>query len=564
MNFFSVSKPWFTQRPHVLSALGFWLAAFVIFGVYYGILKQNQPTLLTDTYEYAQVARNIAAGKGIVTQTASVLEVALLGARMPLPYFYHDAGASLLMAILFKLVRASDTMIGWTSGIFYSLLAPLTFLLARKLFSQRTALLSAALVLLNPQLLVYATTGYSEVPYAFFLTLVLYLLWHTPSRLYALLAGGACGAMILLRSNTLPFVFWFALFIALNPKDSSAENQNSLPRAWRKNFSRQNFVALLWFGAGVAVFFVPALVRNLNGMHHPFYNVNSIYALVWYTSAIETKSSMIFNTPGLAIDPARFMLEHPYELLNKAQYQWNRLVPNLLLGGVSFNYNWADPLLYFLFGVSVLAPAKENSARATRLRWLVYALLLTAVLAGLAYNLRWRHLYGFLPIVSIYAAQVLARLFDSRVVNLSVTRTRLALASLIVIFGLAGLAPIRTNIHPSATLQIQDTFSQIAALVNEHTPVDAFVFVQPQPESNSAVYQNALTWYTDRTVVRYAPFTRRAFRSKNVERPVYLVIISENTAQSQSVKPPTDARFIPIAQLAGKNENVWAMLLKME
>ena len=196
-------------------------AALGFFAVYYVILKGGHPTLWPGSYEYAQSARNIEEGQGLNTNAATVLEFWFLGsAGMPLPYFFHDVGNSLLLALFFKLFGASDTVIGWMSGTFFILTAPLTFLLRTRLFNRRVALIAAALVLVNTELIVFSVTGHSEVPYALLLTLFLYLLYTERSGLGLVLAGFVFGFLIVLRSNSLPFLPLILLFIAANPTEA--------------------------------------------------------------------------------------------------------------------------------------------------------------------------------------------------------------------------------------------------------------------------------------------------------------------------------------------------------
>jgi hypothetical protein len=103
--------------------LGCLASGFVVFFVYFVILRKSCAYFWPDSYEYAQVARNIARGEGVRTNFSFVLEVWMLyKGTLPLPYFLHDMGNSLLMAAFFKVFGASEAVVAWTSGTFFILL----------------------------------------------------------------------------------------------------------------------------------------------------------------------------------------------------------------------------------------------------------------------------------------------------------------------------------------------------------------------------------------------------------------------------------------------------------
>ncbi|MGE5141327.1 MAG: glycosyltransferase family 39 protein, partial [Rudaea sp.] len=371
----------------------FWGAvAAIVFAAYYIGLKQFHPTLWPGSYEYSQVARSIASGRGIVTGSGSVLEYWFLhSAGLPLPYFYHDIGNSLLMALFFKILGAREQVIGLMSGAFLILTAPLTFLFGSRLYGRKVAAVATALVVVNAELLIYATTGHSEVPFAFFLTLFLFLLYRFRSGWGLFAAGLVFGWLIVLRSNALPFLPWVLLFILFDPSEASGaafgirEKWVELRQEWRSRAAR-----LALFLVGMLVLFVPNAVRNYVYMHSPLYNVNSVYSLVWYTSAISGKSQEIFSQPGLNVDPLRFIATHPAELVNKMQYQLSRTADHLLTG-VIYPDNWQDAFIILLFVLSLIAPYKGESQRQQVFRWLVVILILTALIVGSVLNIRWRH-----------------------------------------------------------------------------------------------------------------------------------------------------------------------------
>src|SRR6266481_3267956 len=98
-------------RSPWLYALGVTVSAFFIF-VTFLLLNQAAPVWWSDSYEYAQAARNLAEGRGLVTSAPHVLEAWILQAHaLPLPYFFHDLGQVLVLGIFFKILGAVDAAV---------------------------------------------------------------------------------------------------------------------------------------------------------------------------------------------------------------------------------------------------------------------------------------------------------------------------------------------------------------------------------------------------------------------------------------------------------------------
>jgi hypothetical protein len=55
-------------------------ATLLLFSFHYNVLRGGTPALAPDSYEYAQVARNLLTGRGLTTDAISVLELAEFGA----------------------------------------------------------------------------------------------------------------------------------------------------------------------------------------------------------------------------------------------------------------------------------------------------------------------------------------------------------------------------------------------------------------------------------------------------------------------------------------------------
>ncbi|MFI5183947.1 MAG: hypothetical protein ACHQNV_06095, partial [Vicinamibacteria bacterium] len=239
---------------------------FAVFAIYYLGLKEGRPTFWPDTYEYAQVARNLARGRGIETGTVSFAELWLLSRYpLPLPYLLHDSGNSVLMAASFLILGVYDGAVAWGSGLAFACLPPLGFLLASRFFGRTVGLIAALLLLVHAQLLAFAAAGLSEVPYAAALTLVLLLVSRPSGAPRSFFAGLAFGVTFGLRSNSLPFLPWLMLFLVLEPADGSQSSP------WKVRVPGLRTLLRRWlpFLAGFAILFVPIALRNDRWLGRP-------------------------------------------------------------------------------------------------------------------------------------------------------------------------------------------------------------------------------------------------------------------------------------------------------
>ena len=177
-----------------------------------------------------------------------------------LDYCYLDKGPMIAWAI-----RAGTLLFGSTVfGVrFFAVLAAAgtgwgIFLLARRLFDDRTALWALCLALVVPLFAVGATLMTIDTLHVLFWTWAAYAFWRArdSERLFPwVLTGVLIGAGILSKYTALAELFSFALFCAWNPAD-------------RRHLRRPGF----WLMVGVALLFLlPAYVWNVQHQlaHHP-------------------------------------------------------------------------------------------------------------------------------------------------------------------------------------------------------------------------------------------------------------------------------------------------------
>jgi hypothetical protein len=522
-------------------ALALLVIAGLVFVAYYVILQKGYPTFWNDTYEYAQAARNLADGKGLKTSAASVLEVGFLGdAGLPPPYLLHDPGNSLIMAAFFRALGARASVIGVMGGTFFALMAPVTFGLGRTLFPEPVAFLAGLMVAVNSQLLVFAGAGYSEVPAAFLLTLLLWSLLTADRPIKLLVSGFIFGLLVLLRANGLPFLPGLLAFLLIDPR----------PSGRLRDRARRLTLAFSAFLLGMACVLGPSCVRNYRATGHPFYEATSSYSLVFHTAAIP-KMSAVYDQGRYDFDPTSYALAHPGEIASKAVWQLSRETQHLLRGGVSSS-EFASSVLVFLFLLALLAPPGDESLEQRRFRWLAGALVATALVVGSVFHLRWRHLYVFLPVMVLFAANLLTRLAGSR----PAARRRFLAATLLLLAAFGAGFVAESAGQEGAALRERDRFyRELAGFLRKQTSPDAVVLLEGAGGPFFPV-SNALAWYSERLFLQYDGYSLTSPAIRGTARPVYGLLVREGDAAPARPPQITNNRgFVPVATWTGPGGN---------
>ncbi len=541
------ARDWVRAGLAVLVALG--IVCFHYFG-----LLDGRSTLAGDAYEYAAVARNVAAGRGIVTDAASVLEIARLGSNLPLPYFVHDPGTPLLLAAFFVAFGASARAAVTASGACFVLTIGAVCLLGTRLFGRRVGLVAAFLAAASPQLNATSVSVLSEGPAALLFTVVFLLLLSDGPILGALIPGLVFGALVVARQNALPFLPWILCFLTFKP--GSADGDSGV--SWWARLSRRIVRVAFLFLAGFCVCFVPNAARTAQHFGHPLHGIAWDATWLCDTQAMTTaKAGYVWRTTGPNLDPLAYLRSHPSELLGKMYYQLNDMAARLSDGRTP--QGSADAVLLALLLLSLLAPRDEGKV-ATALRWLFCACAGSALVVGAAAFIRFRHLYVFAAVACVYAAEVGVRAFENAGRGeVGVRRLQAgALLSLIAAVGLLSVLPRPAEVEGAFDRRMRT----VASFVASNTPADAIVLVESRP----VVSLQALAWHTRREYVWYSDFTLRAVEAADNKRPVYSLSIASPPRGERPLEglgPGAEEGFRKVAVLDHPRAEVVARLRKL-
>lgn len=510
-------------------AIGFTLAALSIFALNFFVLNGGRPTWWPDTYEYAVAATNLSEGRGLVTTAYYVLDTYLLQSYpLPHPYVHHDTGLPLLMGFVMFLLGSDAGAIGWTGGIAYILTVPLTFLLGYKLFSKPIGVFAALLALINIQLITYSVTGLSETPYAFFMTVFLLVLYIARNRWMIFLAGALLGWLWVLRSNTMAILPWAVLYAGLAPlaaKGLFGRQLRWFDVIWSAR--RETVLRLVPFVIGMLLVVTPNFIRAYETLGSPLYNINSMYALVFNTNAFEGKTKEFLSDVAPDLHPPEFILTHPDQLWSKITYQLPQQARFLWNGGISDTATVVDAIQIILLLLGAILPRRGETQKQRFFRWMIYATVLSALALGSVTTLRWRHFYGYVPVLMIFVAEFVLRI---NVINWRRSAPRLGflknpalvIAAVTLLFAYFSLHGVLQAAESGQALDRQ--YQQMGRWLQETTPPNAIVLIWRDGASYGR--QNALAWYSARETVELSEFTADYFETRRGEQAMYVMFVN--------------------------------------
>ena len=162
-----------------------------------------------DALDFAQLGRNLGAGRGFVTDILRPLALTHGADPLQQPDVTHGPLLPFLLGTAFNSFGAKDTVAAALSGVFYLLTVPVLYLLGTRVFNKTVGLVTAAIFVFNALLLEYAASGTQITLYIFLMTCLLLILHElsaaTPEpgkagrlpRVMLLMAGALTGLLYL-------------------------------------------------------------------------------------------------------------------------------------------------------------------------------------------------------------------------------------------------------------------------------------------------------------------------------------------------------------------------------
>ena len=443
--------------------------------------------ILADAMDYAQIARNIAEGQGFTTNVVRPLVTAFSAQISRLPDTTHPPLFALVLATMFGAFGISDATVALTSGLFFLLTIPVVYILARRLFGRRVALISTIVYVLGERMIQYALSG-TPVTLAAFLTTLTLLALHSAHTAHADLNSRGAGVKQCAFAGFLLglcYLTEYAFALALIPAAIYILATHN-----RRRFA-STAAFLLSFGLAAA----PWMIRNYALTGSPVFGLRS-YELVMMTSThpaytlyrsteIRPLAEMLGGQAAQVFKKWLIGLQAMYEQ-----------IPSLAGG-------WLMPL--FLAGFLHLFRRRgADSLRAIALL-MMGAVLVASVL--LQPNIE--VLVPFVPFITIMAVAFAVHLLNS----LGMTRTVSTLAAAAVVAVLA----VPTVLKIAAPLPtIRDVGASHLMAIKRGTPENTVV-VSDVPW--------AVAWYANRKSV-WLPNNERDFAAVDKKSRIDAIYLS--------------------------------------
>lgn len=342
------------------------LVSFLVWFLY----LSTEPVFISnpDSAKFGEVARNIKQGEGITTFYSicnrKVIDRSCF--TFTSPPFYP------MIVFLFMVVFGeNDKALIYTSGFFFIFSVVLVFLLAKKLFNEKVAILSSVGFIFTEQFIFHSVSGAAETFFTFLL--ILNLIFVTEKNLVSIFLGGVVSFLLLGTKIQSPFyILGFLAYLVLRKKRKTVLFR-------RLGYYLLPFLAL--------VFFIKYL--NLFSLPNPAYFVNekSLLYLLFYNSPL---------FPAGMLDQLKVDFSFSF-LVNNFKPVFLKLVENFYTAFKNILLV-TNPFIMVFFFLSFLKKEKRNIFLLKLLTfvWLLFFLFSGAV--GV-FNIRYVHPVLFLIII---------------------------------------------------------------------------------------------------------------------------------------------------------------------
>lgn len=469
------------ENAPVPKMLRLWLAgAILVVGILFVFVVYQAARMseLSDVraMDIAQLARNIAHGRGFTTEFIRPLSLAQVPRVTNHPDLVHAPVYPAFMALMFKIFGESTRTISWSSGIPFLLSIPLVYWLGLRTFSRKVGMLSALVLATNAVALTVAVSGTEGALLGLLFTLLCVVLVyhqsHSSLRLPLAAAAGALTAVLYLTH----FVWIVAFAPILLVIIINAGAKQRLPN-------------IVVFTALFIVVVAPWFYRMYNVTGNPLANLSAYEAITntrTYTGNIVYRS-FEENPPGVLA----FMFSAPREIYERARNAATELYPLL--------FSIAGLVITSFFIVGIIVPLGNTGM--DRLRLGIYALAILLFWALCLMTPDARLLVPLAPIMTIISVAFFYQLLDLRLRPLTERlKSRWAAIAVVLLVILhiiplfLQLAPGRP-ISPALPMAVRRASQELNALVPQISGQEA------APALILTDMPWAVAWYANRPAI---------------------------------------------------------------
>jgi len=459
------SKRWLLST---MSSRLFIIAILLLAGViWYGFYSTHTKVIGgSDDRGYAEIARNIAHGKGIVRNFAYPVDINFFN-KLPIPEFFHPPGYPVIIAGFFKLFGISDFAALLPSYLSYFILMILVFLFAKRYLEIQTATLAVLILIFNKDILDPSTVAISEGVYTLFFFLFFFLFIKARSSRDIFISGIILGMSNLIRENLYPFLIPTLVYLYFYP---------DLPR-WKK---------MAFFIAGVLIPVVPNMIRSYLATGSPQFSYGK-FGLMAFTPKypwlsiyrnIQNPSFLEF----LLNEPGQFFVKYLSNLVASLERVISVSNPYLLAFCAVEMFYW------------------KISPEWKRIKMLFIFLLLSQILFISMITFAVRFFTPFLPLMAILASQGFLRMAGQSLSDLKPSWKKRIFVLNVLLFLIFFVMPTTYSIlRPTQTLNSKTL--QFGFLMPQDEAKRLNEFVSAEVKENQVIWTDVpevLEWEGDR------------------------------------------------------------------
>jgi 4-amino-4-deoxy-L-arabinose transferase-like glycosyltransferase len=451
-----------------MSSKWFVLLVLLLAGIiWYGFYSTHTKVIAgSDDRGYAEIARNIAHGKGIVRNFAYPVDINFFN-KLPIPEFFHPPGYPVIIAGFFKLFGISDFAALLPSYLSYFILMILVFLFAKRYLEIQTATLAVLILIFNKDILDPSTVAISEGVYTLFFFLFFFFFIRARSLSGVFLSGIILGMSNLIRENLYPFLIPTLVYLYFYP---------DLPR-WKK---------MTFFIVGVLIPVVPNMIRSVLATGSPQFSYGK-FGLMAFTPKypwlsiyrnIQNPSFLEF----LVNEPGQFFVKYLSNLVAALERVISVSNPYLLAFCAVEMFYW------------------KISPEWKRIKMLFIFLLLSQILFISLITFAVRFFTPFLPLMAVLAAQGFLRMAEQSLSGLKPSWKKGIFALNVVLFFIFFVMPTTYSIiRPTQTLNSKTL--QFGFLMPRDEAKRLNEFVSAELKENQVIWTDVpevLEWEGDR------------------------------------------------------------------
>jgi 4-amino-4-deoxy-L-arabinose transferase-like glycosyltransferase len=473
-------QPGTTWRRHLAALFLLELLAVVVWWLYaFQPFEGLSPTSFGDSYDYAQIARNIWRGawrQGVTTYQIPPLALSVTD-HLPFLDVIRAPLHPAVLALAFVLFGPWDRTIAVCTGALFLLSVPIVYLLGWRVFGATTALVATLVYALSDWVLQVSVSGLSEPLYVVLFVGMLLLIYESgqrpTSRLVPLLSGAVAGFAYLARYNTILFIPLIAIALFLADR-------------------RHRWLRPALFIIGWVVAASPWMIRNLIFFGQPLFSMQQ-WAMI-----MQTPTYPRFSLWKYVVHPSipAFLLRHWPEMLAKVK---DTLLAFYHTAPEDLSLTGGSPYTLILFLASLFQPLDRSR---TAFRSLVCAMAVVQLLSLTVLHYIPRLLFPFYPLFLLFGLAFLVSLLEKWTSRRKATRKLSVVRPLVLAVAVVFLIVPTLEKLPVALRQ--GIWPRLLPVANLQKYGPAMAYLQAHTGDDAILISDAMdivSWYGDRACI---------------------------------------------------------------